>query len=263
MKFKYETAVGVVLNSKNQILLGRCQSDDERNGFLCLPGGGIDNSEDVFTAALREIKEETNVTGAISMMTFLTHAGLPTIAFVVMKDTGDNSELKFNDEYDPSNPGGWFDLKNLPTEEILNSNLDILKTLGMIKKDVSYHKNNESIKNLIESGEDSSAIVSKITEGAMFNGKYCFYMEHDDGDIRSDIGGWATKGKGGDNWKLWCAGRSYGSVSLLKSGNILKKAKYMKEIQDKHGCSGVGKLTEEQFAEGIREYLNFYKKAQK
>ena len=57
MKYNIETAVGVVVNNKNQVLLGRCKTDDDRNDLLCFPGGGIDKGEDVFSAALREVKE--------------------------------------------------------------------------------------------------------------------------------------------------------------------------------------------------------------
>ena len=162
MKYEIKTAVGVVINNKNQILLGRCKTDDERDGLLCFPGGGIDGKEDVYTAALREVKEETNVIGTISRMTFLVHQEVPFIAFVLLKDTGDNSEIVWNDEYDPKNPGGWYDLDRLPSAEILNNNLDVMRTLGLITKPVYYHKNNESFQHLIESSESSTVAIDSI-----------------------------------------------------------------------------------------------------
>jgi 8-oxo-dGTP pyrophosphatase MutT (NUDIX family) len=178
MDYKIKTAVGVVVNSKNQVLLGRCKTDDARNGLLCFPGGGIDGKEDVFTAALREVKEETNIIGTISRMTFVIHQEVPFIGFVLLKDTGDNSEIVWNDEYEQDNPGGWYDLNKLPSEEIMNNNLDVLKTMGLVTKPVYYNKNNESMSNLkelIESGKSVEYILN-LKEAGKWNhdhaGKY-------------------------------------------------------------------------------------------
>lgn len=163
MDYKISTAVAVVINNKNQVLLGRCVSDDQRNGLLCFPGGGIESKEDVFTAALRELREETNVIGSLSRMTFVIHQEVPFIGFVLLRDTGDNTDIVWNDEYDPKNAGGWYDLNKLPSDEILNSNLDVLKTMRLTSKPVYYNKNNESmstLKELIESGESVKNILN-------------------------------------------------------------------------------------------------------
>ena len=163
MKYEIKTAVGVVLNDQGQILLGRCKTDDDRNGFLCFPGGGIDGDEDIFSAAIREVKEETNIVTSLEHMIFSVHNTKNFVAYVVLKDTGANDIVKFNDEYDEANPGGWYSLDSLPTEEVFNLNLDVMQNLGLINsKNVEYKINNESIKTikeLVESGASAKEIL--------------------------------------------------------------------------------------------------------
>ena len=66
MKKKYQNlplrrGVGiVVLNTKNQIFIAK-RIDNPKN-FWQMPQGGIDKNENYYDAALRELKEETNIT---------------------------------------------------------------------------------------------------------------------------------------------------------------------------------------------------------
>ncbi|QQO97505.1 NUDIX domain-containing protein [Maribacter phage Molly_5] len=175
MDYKYKTAVGIVINDDNEILLGRCVTEDDRNGMLCFPGGGIDKGEDIFSAAIREVQEETNISCHVDKMVFVTHSSRPTVAFVMLKPEVGFMDPKFNDEYDQSNPGGWFPLDNLPTAEVLNNNLDILRNFKLVTGKVEYAKDNinessnmksEDIKSLIESSDSAEDIVEAITEAA-------------------------------------------------------------------------------------------------
>ena len=50
----------IVLNNKNQVLVAR-RIDNPKN-FWQMPQGGIDKNENYYDAALRELKEETNIT---------------------------------------------------------------------------------------------------------------------------------------------------------------------------------------------------------
>ena len=65
MKEKYKklplrSGVGiVVLNKKNKIFVGK-RIDNPLN-FWQMPQGGVDENEDLYTAALRELKEETSI----------------------------------------------------------------------------------------------------------------------------------------------------------------------------------------------------------
>ena len=49
----------VVLNKKNQIFLAK-RIDNPKN-FWQMPQGGVDNGEDFYQAAIRELKEETSI----------------------------------------------------------------------------------------------------------------------------------------------------------------------------------------------------------
>jgi len=57
-------ATALVLNEQRQLLLGRRKNDPQK-GHWCLPGGFIEQGESMEQAALRELKEETGLDGAI------------------------------------------------------------------------------------------------------------------------------------------------------------------------------------------------------
>lgn len=51
----------LAFNSKGQLLILHRVTDFTPNGMVCIPGGHVDPGEDFKTAALRELKEETNL----------------------------------------------------------------------------------------------------------------------------------------------------------------------------------------------------------
>jgi len=55
-------ATSLVLNEKNQLLLGK-RLVEPAKGQWCLPGGFVELDESMEQAALRELKEETNLSG--------------------------------------------------------------------------------------------------------------------------------------------------------------------------------------------------------
>ena len=57
-------ATALVLNRDNQLLLGK-RAVEPAKGAWCLPGGFIEIDESMQQAALRELKEETGLTGKI------------------------------------------------------------------------------------------------------------------------------------------------------------------------------------------------------
>ncbi len=60
-------ATALVVNSRNQLLLGKRKIDPQK-GQWCLPGGFIEQGESMEQAALRELKEETGIEGTIISM---------------------------------------------------------------------------------------------------------------------------------------------------------------------------------------------------
>ena len=58
-------AYAVVLDDDGRLLLCRLSADELYPGWWTLPGGGIDFGEDPRQAALRELTEETGLTGEV------------------------------------------------------------------------------------------------------------------------------------------------------------------------------------------------------
>lgn len=79
---KYKSAVAVILH-EGDVLLGLAKADDDRDGKLCFPGGGIDPQDggDPLLAARREAFEETGVN--VIPHSILDHPDKDGVAFVV------------------------------------------------------------------------------------------------------------------------------------------------------------------------------------
>lgn len=50
-----------ILDSKNRLLLVKHTVENENREFWLLPGGGVEENEYSYDAAIREVKEETNI----------------------------------------------------------------------------------------------------------------------------------------------------------------------------------------------------------
>ena len=60
-KLPLRRGVGIILlNKENKVFVAK-RIDNPKN-FWQMPQGGIDKGEDFYTAALRELKEETSIT---------------------------------------------------------------------------------------------------------------------------------------------------------------------------------------------------------
>lgn len=125
-KIELESAVGIVFNEKNELLVGLAIADDERSGKWCFPGGGIDgDDEDCLSAAIREVYEETGIlTTPMTTMIFI-HPTKPMVGFCCLKAEGDQKFEK-NEEFKELK---WVGLNKLP-EGLLELNKDILKHIN-------------------------------------------------------------------------------------------------------------------------------------
>tara|TARA_B100000287_G_C20545996_1_gene746581 strand:- start:455 stop:931 length:477 start_codon:yes stop_codon:yes gene_type:complete len=149
MKEKYKklplrSGVGIVLlNKENKIFVAK-RIDNPKN-FWQMPQGGIDKGEDFYTAALRELKEETSIT-SIKLIkeiegnfTYILPDNLIGIIWkgkfrgqkqkwFIMKFAGDKSEINIKTKHPEFLDWKWIDLENL-TEIAVPFKLEVYKKL--------------------------------------------------------------------------------------------------------------------------------------
>ena len=149
MKEKYKklplrSGVGIVLlNKENKVFVAK-RIDNPKN-FWQMPQGGIDKGEDLYAAALRELKEETSIT-SIKLIkeiegnfTYILPDNLIGIIWkgkfkgqkqkwFIMRFTGDKSEVNIKTKHPEFLDWKWTDLENL-TEIAVPFKLEVYKKL--------------------------------------------------------------------------------------------------------------------------------------
>ena len=155
MKEKYQklplrSGVGiVVLNKENKIFVAK-RIDNPKN-FWQMPQGGIGKNEDFYTAALRELKEETSIVSVKPIkeieesLTYILPDHLVGIIWkgkykgqkqkwFIMKFIGDESEINIKTKHPEFLDWKWIELENL-TEIAVHFKLEVYKKLkSEIKK---------------------------------------------------------------------------------------------------------------------------------
>ena len=143
-KLPLRSGVGIVLlNKENKVFVAK-RIDNPKN-FWQMPQGGIDKGEDFYTAALRELKEETSIT-SIKLIkeiegnfTYILPDNLIGIIWkgkfrgqkqkwFIMRFTGDKSEINLKTKHPEFLDWKWIDLKNL-TEIAVPFKLEVYKKL--------------------------------------------------------------------------------------------------------------------------------------
>ena len=133
----------VVLNKKNQIFLAK-RIDNPRN-FWQMPQGGVDDGEEFFKAAIRELEEETSIK-TVSLVkeidgltTYLLPDHLVGIIwkgkykgqkqkwFVVRFD-GKENEININTKHPEFLDWKWVNIENL-TDEVVKFKIDVYKKI--------------------------------------------------------------------------------------------------------------------------------------
>ena len=147
------SGVGIVLlNKENKVFVAK-RIDNPKN-FWQMPQGGIDKDEDFYTAALRELKEETSIT-SIKLIkeiegnfTYILPDNLIGIIWkgkfrgqkqkwFIMRFTGDKSEINIKTKHPEFLDWKWIDLENL-TEIAVPFKLEVYKKLtSEIKKNLN------------------------------------------------------------------------------------------------------------------------------
>ena len=148
-KLPLRKGVGIVLlNNENKVFVAK-RIDNPKN-FWQMPLGGIDEGEDYYEAALRELKEETSVVSIENIkeidkkLTYILPDHLIGIIWrgkfkgqiqkwFVMRFIGNDSEININTKKPEFLDWKWIDLEDLPKIAV-NFKLDIYKIL---KKEVS------------------------------------------------------------------------------------------------------------------------------
>ena len=138
------TGVGiVVLNKKNQVFQAK-RIDNPKN-FWQMPQGGVDNGEEFYEAAIRELEEETSIrtVSLIKEIDDLTTYLLPNHLvgiiwkgrykgqkqkwFVVRFD-GDEKEININTKHPEFLDWKWVNIENL-TDEIVDFKIHVYKKI--------------------------------------------------------------------------------------------------------------------------------------
>ena len=149
-KLPLRSGVGViVLNKENKILVAK--SIDNPKNFWQMPQGGVDKNEDFYTAALRELKEETSIVSVKPIkeieesLTYILPDHLIGIIWkgkykgqkqkwFIMKFIGDESEINIKTKHPEFLDWKWIDPENL-TEIAVHFKLEVYKKLkSEIKK---------------------------------------------------------------------------------------------------------------------------------
>lgn len=103
----------VTIDAEERVLLVK-RSVDPKKGFWCLPGGFMELDETPEGAGLRELREETGLTGQIDMLLgVMTHPSrnyhtILMTGFLVRSFTGESVAG------DDADAVGWFHLDHLP-----------------------------------------------------------------------------------------------------------------------------------------------------
>ena len=149
MKKKYNnlplrSGVGiVVLNEKNQVFIAK-RIDNPKN-FWQMPQGGVDEGEEYYDAAIRELKEETSIK-TISLIkeidgltTYLLPSHLVGIIWkgkykgqkqkwFVVRFNGEEKEININTKYPEFLDWKWVNIDDL-TNEIVNFKVHVYKQI--------------------------------------------------------------------------------------------------------------------------------------
>ena len=141
-KLPLRSGVGIiVLNKENKVFVAK-RIDNPKN-FWQMPQGGIDKNEDFFTAALRELKEETSIVSVELIkeiddkFTYILPDHLIGIIWkgkfkgqiqkwFIMRFVGNESEINIKTKHPEFLDWKWIDLKDL-TKIAVNFKLEVYK----------------------------------------------------------------------------------------------------------------------------------------
>tara|TARA_Y100000741_G_C18154701_1_gene518653 strand:- start:218 stop:694 length:477 start_codon:yes stop_codon:yes gene_type:complete len=156
MKQKYKklplrSGVGiVVLNKENKVFVGK-RIDNPKN-YWQMPQGGVDKNENLYAAALRELKEETSIVSVNLIkeidnnLTYILPNNLLGLIWkgkfkgqkqkwFIVKFTGNDSEINIKTKHPEFLDWKWIDLNEL-TNAVVDFKLEIYKKIKSEIKEI-------------------------------------------------------------------------------------------------------------------------------
>lgn len=142
-RYKSKIVVDLLLkrkneNNKNEILLLLRQNTGHLDGYYDLPGGHVDENEDLFFAMMREAKEEIGIDifrEDMKIVHIYHHFKDDMLKFVFTVNKYEGNLV--NNEPEKCKELKWFEIENLPEniiskirEEILNVENDVFYSYG-------------------------------------------------------------------------------------------------------------------------------------
>jgi len=133
----------VVLNKKNQVFLAK-RIDNPKN-FWQMPQGGVDNGEEFYEAAIRELEEETNIktVSLIKEINGLTTYLLPDHLvgiiwkgkykgqkqkWFIVRFEGKEDEINIKTKHPEFLDWKWVNIENL-TDEVVSFKINVYKQI--------------------------------------------------------------------------------------------------------------------------------------
>lgn len=142
----------IIKNEKGKILLQRRQGTKLWPGFLGLPAGHIDKGENAYEAAIREAREELDITITTNDIidTFVVNRqnkSLQPYYDVYFELKSYQGKIKIN-EPEKCSTLTWCDINNLPNDIIDFEKEALINNQKGIKFSIIYTDNEKSINNI-------------------------------------------------------------------------------------------------------------------
>ena len=137
-RFKLVPAVVLIIKKGNSVLLQKRKGTDWEDEKWALVGGGVDGSETILQAAIREAQEELDITikkddlKVVHVLHYRGTSGFESITFYLEASKWDREPRIM--EPDKAEEIRWFDLDNLP-----DNTIEMLKpTFTRIRNKIIY-----------------------------------------------------------------------------------------------------------------------------
>jgi ADP-ribose pyrophosphatase YjhB (NUDIX family) len=146
MKSITRIRVGVIILDKNKILTVKMNRENSKDIYV-LPGGGVKNKEDIFDAAVRETKEETNLNIKIIKILYLKslYSYEDNALEIILLGKIKKGELRKG--FDPEEKGRNIikEVKFIEVSKLKKINFHPKQLKGLIEKDIKEEFKNHTI----------------------------------------------------------------------------------------------------------------------